>query len=112
VHTPGTHTMLAPCIHQALFRKNLTSQKRQPGVNICVLLLTALMMSILVLLKVLPGLIGEPQTFVCGTNITSERSHAAPTPTLTLALTPSLTLTLRSPKATWPPTGNPSRSTS
>ena len=75
--------MLAPCIHQALFLKNLTSQKRQPGVNICVLLLTALMMSILILLKVLPGIIGEPQNFICGSNITSDRSHAARTPTLT-----------------------------
>ena len=60
---------------KALFTKNLTSQKRQPGVNICVMLLTALMMSILILLKLLPGLIGEPQIFVCGTNITSDRSY-------------------------------------
>ena len=59
---------------KALFLKNVTSQKRQPGVNCCVLLLTALMMSILILLKVLPGVIGEPQIFVCGTNITSDDS--------------------------------------
>ena len=59
---------------KALFLKNVTSQKRQPGVNCCVLLLTALMMSILILLKVLPGIIGEPQFFVCGTNITSDSS--------------------------------------
>jgi ABC-type multidrug transport system ATPase subunit len=61
---------------RALFIKNMITMKRQPGVNICVMLLTALMMSILILLKLLPGLIGEPQIFVCGTNITSDRSYA------------------------------------
>jgi len=90
--------MHTPCTHQALFIKNMTTMKRQPGVNICVMLLTALMMSILILLKLLPGLIGEPQIFVCGTNITSDRSCAALNPNstraLTRALTRPLTLTL------------------
>ena len=76
---------------QALCIKNLITQKRQPGVNICVMLLTALMMSILILLKLLPGLIGEPQIFVCGTNITSDKSCAALNPNSTRALTRALT---------------------
>jgi len=55
---------------KALFLKNLTYQKRQCCTNVTFLIVTCLWMFILILMKSLPGWIGFPTNYQCGSNET------------------------------------------
>ena len=55
---------------KALFRKNITYQKRQCCTNVTFLIVTCLWMLILIVMKSLPGWIGFPTNYECGSNET------------------------------------------